>query len=312
MMLERSQGAADLDITHVYVSVTPGKEQEFKKATRENAMQSVKEWGNLRFDVLQSVETPTEFLLIEVYRTAGDAAQHKETKHYLEWRIQRLTEEGNGRIGHQILAAAFESFSHSPAASPDGIPIDAELPLTVKNTFIDVADEEELDNLFAKETGHDEDEVQEVTGQAPASVPYRESDSPPQTQMSPSHFGRQLLGLALQAPEVLQHPPSEGSRLHGLLDEDGLPACQPCAWFHKKPSGCINGAACKRCHLCPEGEPKLRKKQYPGEPKRRLHIRYKRCRGKMHQPDVQMQLEASLAHRQVPADLVAWSSKVVK
>ncbi|CAK9043843.1 (4S)-4-hydroxy-5-phosphonooxypentane-2 [Durusdinium trenchii] len=86
MMLERSQGAADLDITHVYVSVTPGKEQEFKKATRENAMQSVKEWGNLRFDVLQSVETPTEFLLIEVYRTAGDAAQHKETKHYLEWR----------------------------------------------------------------------------------------------------------------------------------------------------------------------------------------------------------------------------------
>ena len=69
----------------------------------------VKEWGNLRFDVLQSVETPTEFLLIEVYRrdfllsllwhfyylprsgfgirTAGDAAQHKETKHYLEWRI---------------------------------------------------------------------------------------------------------------------------------------------------------------------------------------------------------------------------------
>lgn len=42
------------------------------------------------------------------------------------------------------------------------------------------------------------------------------------------------------------------------------------AWFHKKPSGCINGAACKRCHLCPEGEPKLRKKQYPGEPKRRV------------------------------------------
>ena len=36
------------------------------------------------------------------------------------------------------------------------------------------------------------------------------------------------------------------------------------AWFHKKPSGCINGQACKRCHLCPEGEPKLRKKQLHG------------------------------------------------
>ena len=49
-------------------------------------MQSVKEWGNLRFDVLENVEVPTEFLLIEVYRTAAAAAQHKETKHYLEWR----------------------------------------------------------------------------------------------------------------------------------------------------------------------------------------------------------------------------------
>ena len=39
-------------------------------------------------------------------------------------------------------------------------------------------------------------------------------------------------------------------------------AVSPKAWFHKKPSGCINGAACKRCHLCPEGEPKLRKKQF--------------------------------------------------
>lgn len=28
----------------------------------------VKEWGNLRFDVLENVEVPTEFLLIEVYR----------------------------------------------------------------------------------------------------------------------------------------------------------------------------------------------------------------------------------------------------
>jgi len=86
VILERPQGATDLDITHVFVSVKPGQEEEFKKATRENAMQSVKEWGNLRFDVLENVEVPTEFLLIEVYRTAAAAAQHKETKHYLEWR----------------------------------------------------------------------------------------------------------------------------------------------------------------------------------------------------------------------------------
>ena len=41
-----------------------------------------------------------------------------------------------------------------------------------------------------------------------------------QLRMSPSHFGRQLLGLALQAPEALSAPPSEGSKLHGLFDED--------------------------------------------------------------------------------------------
>lgn len=41
-----------------------------------------------------------------------------------------------------------------------------------------------------------------------------------QPRISPSHIGRQILGLALQAPESIQHPPSEGSRLHGLFDED--------------------------------------------------------------------------------------------
>ena len=35
--------------------------------------------------------------------------------------------------------------------------------------------------------------------------------------------------------------------------------CMPCAWFWK-PSGCMNGQACARCHLCPEGELKARRK----------------------------------------------------
>lgn len=35
--------------------------------------------------------------------------------------------------------------------------------------------------------------------------------------------------------------------------------CQPCAWFWK-PQGCLNGWACLRCHLCPPGEVKKRKK----------------------------------------------------
>merc|ERR1712012_713951 len=54
--------------------------------------------------------------------------------------------------------------------------------------------------------------------------------------------------------------PTLGSLLHGLLDDEGRLQCRPCAWFYKD-SGCRNGASCRRCHLCPTGELKLRKKQ---------------------------------------------------
>ena len=47
--------------------------------------------------------------------------------------------------------------------------------------------------------------------------------------------------------------PSVGSALHA----DGK--CSPCAWFWK-PQGCRHGANCGRCHLCPAGEIKQRKK----------------------------------------------------
>lgn len=36
-------------------------------------------------------------------------------------------------------------------------------------------------------------------------------------------------------------------------------ACRPCAWFWK-PTGCENGVDCDYCHICPEGELKVRKK----------------------------------------------------
>mmetsp|Transcript_104108 Transcript_104108/g.201702 ORF Transcript_104108/g.201702 Transcript_104108/m.201702 type:complete len:96 (-) Transcript_104108:98-385(-) len=42
-----------------------------------------------------------------------------------------------------------------------------------------------------------------------------------------------------------------------FLHEMGV--CRPCGWFWK-PGGCKNGAACLRCHACPVGELKARKK----------------------------------------------------
>lgn len=39
-----------------------------------------------RFDVIQQVDDPTRFVLVEVYRTVSAPAEHKETAHYQTWR----------------------------------------------------------------------------------------------------------------------------------------------------------------------------------------------------------------------------------
>jgi quinol monooxygenase YgiN len=36
--------------------------------------------------VLQQLDDPTRFVLVEVYRTPQDPARHKETAHYQIWR----------------------------------------------------------------------------------------------------------------------------------------------------------------------------------------------------------------------------------
>jgi len=75
-----------MHVTLVHVRVIPEHVQDFIAATRANHLASVREPGNRRFDVLQSPEDPTEFVLYEAYASATDAAAHKETAHYLTWR----------------------------------------------------------------------------------------------------------------------------------------------------------------------------------------------------------------------------------
>ena len=73
-------------IVHVHVHVKPDAVEAFRAATLANARASVREPGVARFDVVQSVEDPTRFVLVEVYRDAAAPAAHKETAHYLAWR----------------------------------------------------------------------------------------------------------------------------------------------------------------------------------------------------------------------------------
>jgi autoinducer 2-degrading protein len=73
-------------IVHVHVHVKPELVDAFRTATLENARNSVREPGIARFDVIQQLDDPTRFILVEVYRTTDDPARHKETAHYQTWR----------------------------------------------------------------------------------------------------------------------------------------------------------------------------------------------------------------------------------
>jgi quinol monooxygenase YgiN len=73
-------------IVHVFVHVKPERAGEFAAATLENARNSVREPGVIRFDVIQQEDDPTRFVLVEIYRSLADPARQKETAHYATWR----------------------------------------------------------------------------------------------------------------------------------------------------------------------------------------------------------------------------------
>jgi len=72
--------------TLVYVTVKPPFIDDFIEATRLNHEASIKENGNLRFDVLQQEDEIGKFVLYEAYASKQDAHLHKQTEHYLKWR----------------------------------------------------------------------------------------------------------------------------------------------------------------------------------------------------------------------------------
>lgn len=73
-------------IVHVHIHVKPEFVEAFKAASLENARNSVQEPGIARFDVIQQRDDPNRFVLVEVYRTPDDPAEHKKTAHYAKWR----------------------------------------------------------------------------------------------------------------------------------------------------------------------------------------------------------------------------------
>lgn len=75
-----------MQVTIVHVHVKPDCIGAFIEACRVNHEASIEEPGNRRFDVLQSADKPTRFVLYEAYASAEDAVAHKLTAHYQAWR----------------------------------------------------------------------------------------------------------------------------------------------------------------------------------------------------------------------------------
>jgi autoinducer 2-degrading protein len=86
-------------VTLVNVHVKPEHVADFIESIRVNHEGSVREPGNLRFDILQSVDDQTRFVVYEAYEDEASAKAHKETPHYLAWRDRAADWMAEPRVG---------------------------------------------------------------------------------------------------------------------------------------------------------------------------------------------------------------------
>jgi quinol monooxygenase YgiN len=92
-------------IVHVQVHVKPEFVDAFREASIANARKSVQEPGIAGFDVIQHIDDPTRFVLVEEYRTPGDQLRHRETAHYQTWRdavADMMAEPRSGAKYHNV------------------------------------------------------------------------------------------------------------------------------------------------------------------------------------------------------------------
>lgn len=66
--------------------VKPENIDDFLSATREYASHTRQEKGNVRYDVLQSDEDSTCFVIYEAYQSKEDFLFHRDMAHSLRWK----------------------------------------------------------------------------------------------------------------------------------------------------------------------------------------------------------------------------------
>lgn len=72
--------------TIVNVWIKENCRKEFLEITEHNHLNSLKEPGNLRFDILQDASDPFKFTFYEVYESEAAVEAHKVTDHYKKWK----------------------------------------------------------------------------------------------------------------------------------------------------------------------------------------------------------------------------------
>ena len=75
-----------MHIVLVVVTIRPEMQAEFEAALLHNARESVaRDRGCRRFDVSQDTETPTRWVLHEIYDAPADHAAHRQSPHFLAY-----------------------------------------------------------------------------------------------------------------------------------------------------------------------------------------------------------------------------------
>jgi autoinducer 2-degrading protein len=73
-------------VLFVTAYVKPENINDFLAATSEYASVTRQEKGNVRYDVLQSDEDSTCFVIYEAYQSKDDFLVHRDTFHSLQWK----------------------------------------------------------------------------------------------------------------------------------------------------------------------------------------------------------------------------------
>ena len=84
--------------------IKPEMIDAYRQATLKNALETIKEPGVFRFDVLQDKEDPSHFALFEVYRDMAAREFHLQTEHFLAWKEVALEAFDRKGYGHEFEA----------------------------------------------------------------------------------------------------------------------------------------------------------------------------------------------------------------